>query len=327
VFFAGEALTDALVADWRGLLAPGAQVTNLYGPTETTLTKCFYIVPDDPRPGIQPIGRPMPDCQALVLTKNNRLCGPGEAGEIVLRTPYATRGYIDRGEGKTPAFTPNPFSEDGDLVYRTGDIGRYLPDGTLEILGRDDDQVKIRGVRVEPSEVAAWINRDPAVTSSYVTGWTRTDGASALAAYLVLAPHAAPDVGPIRARLADLVSTAWIPESITLLEELPITANGKIDRSQLPAPHEIASVGDPGVQEARNPIEAHLITIWRDILDPAREFGIQDDFFAIGGNSLLAMRVANRIRSDMETEIPLRLLFQFTTPAALAGAIAEQGQA
>ena len=168
-FFAGEPLTEALVRRWRDAFPEAGKIVNLYGPTETTLVKCFHVIPGEPSPGVQPIGRPLPQSQALVLTESGQLCGVGEPGEIVLRTPFRTLGYINAPEEQRRRFVKNPFRDNPqDLVYYTGDRGRYRPDGTLEILGRLDDQVKVRGVRVEPGEITAILGQHPHVKACFV---------------------------------------------------------------------------------------------------------------------------------------------------------------
>ena len=150
VFMAGEPLTASLVARWREI-CPNGEIVNLYGPTETTLAKCYYVVPARPRPGIQPLGRTLPQTQALVLTPDRARCGIGEPGEIAIRTPFRTRGYLHAPEENEKRFVVNPFRNDpSDLLYLTGDRGVYDADGLLEFRGRLDHQVKVRGVRVEP---------------------------------------------------------------------------------------------------------------------------------------------------------------------------------
>ena len=155
VFFAGEPLLDTLVRRWRELLPVTGEVVNLYGPTETTLAKCCYRVPaEGMTPGVQPVGQPMPQAQALVLTEGNQLCGIGESGEVLIRTPFRSLGYVNATEENESRFVPNFFRADAaDLLYRTGDRGRYRPDGLLELTGRIDNQVKVHGVRIEPEEI------------------------------------------------------------------------------------------------------------------------------------------------------------------------------
>ena len=189
VFFAGEPLTDTLVRRWRKAFVGGAEIINLYGPTEITLAKCFYRVPAEPFPGVQAVGQPLPETQALVVTENCQLCGVSELGEIVLRTPFRSLGYVNV-PGRN-GFVRNPFRmAEADWLYRAGDLGRYRPDGTLEILGRRDDQIKIRGVRVEPCEVAATLARHPAVQACTVIPARNSRQETQLVAYVVTAtPH------------------------------------------------------------------------------------------------------------------------------------------
>ncbi len=153
-FFGGEPLTDRLVARWRSVIPPTARIVNLYGPAETTLIETFHVIPEQPTHGVQPLGKPLPNAQALVLNDERELCGVGEPGEIVIRTPFRTFGYINAPAEQQKRFVNNPFGNSpADLLYLTGDRGRYRPDGVLEFLGRIDDQIKIRGVRIEPAEV------------------------------------------------------------------------------------------------------------------------------------------------------------------------------
>jgi amino acid adenylation domain-containing protein/FkbM family methyltransferase/non-ribosomal peptide synthase protein (TIGR01720 family) len=185
-FFAGEPLLDSLVQQWREAFPEAGGIVNLYGTTETTMIKCFYVVPDEPLPGVQALGQPLPQTQALILADNNRLCGIGESGEIVLRTPYRTFGYINVPEGGHSRFAKNPFrGDDGDLFYYTGDRGRYRHDGVLEFLGRVDDQVKIRGVRVEPHEVETVLGIHSDVSEVAVIAQADKFGEKQLVAYVV----------------------------------------------------------------------------------------------------------------------------------------------
>ena len=186
LFFAGEPLSDALVRRSRTTFPGRYEIVNLYGPTETTLVKCFHVVSDSPLPGIQPVGRPLPETQAWVLNGSKQLCGLGEIGEIVLRTPFRTLGYANSRDETARRFRKNPFRQDDrDLVYFTGDLGRYGTDGSLDILGRRDHQVKIRGVRIELDEITATISKHPEVSSSVVVLRKDTEP-PVLVAYVVL---------------------------------------------------------------------------------------------------------------------------------------------
>jgi amino acid adenylation domain-containing protein/FkbM family methyltransferase/non-ribosomal peptide synthase protein (TIGR01720 family) len=186
IFFAGEPLLDSLVRQWREAFPKAGKIVNLYGATETTMIKCFYIVPDEPLPGVQALGQPLPQTQALILADNNRLCGIGEPGEIILRTPFRTCGYINAPEESHSRFAKNPFREDdSDLFYYTGDRGRYRHDGVLEFLGRVDDQVKIRGVRVEPKEVETVLGTHSDISEVAVMTQADKFGEKQLVAYIV----------------------------------------------------------------------------------------------------------------------------------------------
>lgn len=197
VFFAGEPLPDTLVRRWREAFAGGGQIINLYGPTETTLAKCFYRVPEkDMPPGSQPVGHPLPQTQALVLNEQQQLCGIGEPGEIVIRTPFRTRGYINSSEENRSRFVKNFWSDDdNDLLYRTGDRGRYRLDGSLEITGRIDNQLKIRGVRVEPEEIEAALDAHEGVREVTVVARKDQSGDKYLVAYVVPDEKFAPGIG------------------------------------------------------------------------------------------------------------------------------------
>src|SRR5262249_33147352 len=166
VFLPGEPLQAELVQRWQKL-APAAEVINFYGPTETTMIKCYYRVPAQPEPGVQPAGLPLPDTQALVLTPERARCGVGEIGEIVLRTAYATRGYLHATD-QPPRFIANPHAQDGIGLYCTGDRGRYRADGQLQILGRTDRQIKLRGVRIELAELESVLGAHPQVRQASV---------------------------------------------------------------------------------------------------------------------------------------------------------------
>ncbi|AUX41120.1 hypothetical protein SOCE26_025250 [Sorangium cellulosum] len=316
-FFAGEPLSDALVRRWRAL-SPRCDVVNLYGPTETTLAKCFHRVPAEPDPGVQPVGAPLPDTQALVLSAEDRLCGVGEPGEITLRTPFRSLGYLDAPAETAARFTRNPFrDEDRDRLYRTGDRGRYRPDGALEILGRLDHQLKIRGVRVEPGEIEAALRAHPAVRDAAVVG--RGEGAEKrLVAYVVPDRDAAAP-SELRGFLARRLPDAMVPTDVIALAALPLTLNGKVDRGALPAPG-AARAEEEAPANPRGPIEEALVGIFGEVL--GRDgIGVRSGFFELGGHSLMATQVVSRIRRALGVELPLLALFEAPTPAALAARV------
>jgi acyl carrier protein len=245
------------------------------------------------------------------------LCGIGELGEIVIRTPFRSLGPLP-SQGPTSSFCQqNPYypTTQEDL-YFTGDLGRYRPEGTVEILGRLDEQVKIRGVRVEPNEVMHVLTTHPDVASCFVLGRKEEHGEPELVAYVV--PIEGKSVQPERlreyseARLpGPLVPTAWV-----FLDNLPLTANGKVDRRALPVPTRGRVQLEVPFVAPRTPTEEMLVEIWQEVLKVER-IGIHDNFFDLGGHSLLATRVVSRVREEFHVEFKLMDLFKMPTIAEL----------
>lgn len=324
VFSAGEPLTDALVLRWRRVVSQACGVINLYGPTETTMGKCFYRVPDQVVPGIQPVGESLPDCQALVLAAAaNRLCGVNELGEVVLRTPFRTRGYINAAEAQERQFFANPFAGDpADLLYRTGDLGRYRPDGSLTVLARLDQQVKIRGVRIEPDEVTAVLSHHPGVPACAVVARGDQGDEVALVAYVVPSGDQVSAV-ELRAFLAERLPPALVPSAFVFLDHLPLTPNGKLDRRALPPPVQGAGAFEQPYLAPRTPIERLLAEMYAEVLGVPR-VGVHDDFFALGGHSLRATQIIARARAALRIELPLRSLFETPTVAGLSLTVAQR---
>ena len=215
VFFAGEPLTDTLVRRWRDTFSADTRIVNLYGPTEMGLAKCYYEVPENPSEACNRWADPCPKRRTLVFTRKNQPCGVGEVGEIVLRTPFRTLGYLNApGQG---GFVRNPFRQDeSDWLYYTGDLGRYRPDGTLDILGRRDDQVKIRGVRVEPAEVAARLQHHASVKNCVVLPLIDEQGQAYLVAYVVATRQGVVSTLELRSYLEEYLPAALIPSYFVL---------------------------------------------------------------------------------------------------------------
>jgi len=326
IFFAGEPLTEALIGQWRNAFPESkGEIINLYGPTETTLAKCFYQVPNVVLPGVQPVGQPLPQTQALVLGPNNQLCGIGELGEIVLRTPFRTLGYINAPEENQKRFVKNPFRNDEqDLLYYTGDRGRYRPDGTLEILGRLDDQVKIRGVRVEPNEVNATLAQYPAVKSCFVMAEKDEQEQYYLIAYVVAQKQAQVTVSDLRTHLSKYLPATLVPAAFVFLEQMPRTPNGKVDRRALPAPDEIKQESSERYVAPRDELELQLTKIWENVLN-VQPVGVRDDFFQLGGHSLLAVRLFARLEKVFGKNLPLATLFQAPTIEQLVEILRDEG--
>lgn len=316
VFFAGEPLTHSLVSRWRQICGEHGKLVNLYGPTETTMAKCYYEVPAECSWVIAPIGRPLPQTQVFLLNEQGQQSAIGELGEIVIRTPFRTRGYLYDADNERGAFRQNPLRDDpADRLYHTGDLGRRRADGTLEISGRLDDQVKIRGVRVEPREVEAVLQQHPAVNAACVTAMQYEGDDTGLVAYLA----ARADVGKdeLHRYLVDRLPLAMVPSAFVLLERLPLTPNGKVDRRALPLPeHDRPDLG-VGYLAPRTTLEEQLVEIWEEVLK-REHIGVRDNFFELGGQSLLATQVVSRARQKFAVELSLRAMFMLPTIEGLA---------
>ena len=318
VFFVGEPLTEAFLRQWREAYPNEAEIVNLYGPTETTLVKCFYRVLADPRPGVQPVGWPISDTQPVVLNDRNQLCGINEPGEIVLRTPFQSLGYVNAPEENHKRFVKNPFRDDPrDLMYFTGDAGCYGPDGSLQILGRLDDQIKIRGVRIEPAEVTATLARHPLVHSCVVVGRKNDRNETYLAAYMVAGGEKKPTTAQLRSYLLEQLPSAMVPSVFVLLDALPLTANGKIDRKSLPEPDHRKSEPALSYLAPRTGIESVVADIWAEVLK-LEKVGVHNNFFDLGGHSLLATQIVSRLREALLVDVSLRVLFEKPTVAGLS---------
>ena len=323
IFFAGEPLQEKLIRQWRVTFPESGKLINLYGPTETTLAKCYFCVPVEVLPGIQPIGQPLPETQVLVLNEQNTLCGIGEIGEIVIRTPFRSLGYLNVIEEKR--WRRNPFRKDEqDLLFYTGDLGRYRPDGSLDILGRLDSQVKIRGIRIEPEEIEVTINQYSSVHSSVVTVWG-ADEDKRLIAYLTLNPGCSQDLNELRLFLKQRLPDYMLPAHFFVLDSLPLTPHGKVDKRALPLPEQFERTSQETFTMPRNTLELQLVKIWETVLK-IQPIGVHDNFFDLGGHSLLTVRLLNEIQKDFgkKDNITLIKLFQFPTVAQQAKILSEK---
>ena len=323
VFFAGEPLPDKLIQRWRETFTSSVRIVNFYGPTETTLAKCWFDVPTPAVPGVQPIGRPLPQTQALVLNAACRLCGPGEVGEIAIRTPFRSHGYINQAEETARRFVPNPYGRDqGDRLYLTGDLGRFRVDGGLEILGRRDDQLKLNGVRIEPAEIeAALLRVAPSIRAAKVVAAPFAGGERRLAAYVVTSDVSAFPVAAVRQSLRAVLPSHLVPTTIMPLREFPRNANGKIDVNALPPPMTAAA---PRVgAKASSSLELAIATVWQEVLGTT-EVGLDDNYFDLGGHSLLMIKVHHRLQSVLPpgTKLTMLDLFKFPTVRTLAAHLA-----
>ena len=319
VVMAGEPLLPADVAKWTDVFGDRIQLVNLYGPTETTLTKLFHFVNvSDKDLRSVPIGKPMPGCAAVVIDAKGRACSPGEVGEILIRTPYRAHGYYNQPQKTAEVFVPNPFNNDpNDIVYRTGDYGRVLPDGNFEFVSRKDHQVKIRGVRIELAEIENVLRTHESVTDVVVVDREDTIGNKYVCAYVVLDREVEP--GELRQHAARWLPEAMVPSAVVQLDALPRTISGKVDRAKLPAPGTEDSRTGTYVAP-RTAIEEVVANIWAGVLEVER-IGVTDSFFELGGNSLLATLVMARVRSALRADVDVRELFEHPTVADLSATV------
>jgi amino acid adenylation domain-containing protein len=299
-----------------------AVLLNRYGPTETTISVTSWPCPSGIGDRVVPIGRPTARAEVLLLGRGLHPVPVGVPGEVVLGGPGVARGYLGRPARTAASFVPHPFpagDRPGERVYRSGDLARLRTDGALEFVGRIDSQVKIRGFRVELGEIEAVLARHPAVREAAVVD--HGEGADKVpVAYVVAEDGAAVDTGALRAAAAESLPAYMVPASITVLDALPLTATGKVDRRALPDPAGEPAPASEAAEPARGPVEEVVAGVWSEVLGRAA-VGREQDFFDLGGHSLLATRVVSRLRSAFGVDLPLRRLFEEPTVAGLARAL------
>jgi amino acid adenylation domain-containing protein len=316
-FFTGEPLQARLVERWRATTRCES-VVSLYGPTETTMARCFFPIEGPPAPGIQPLGHSVPESQALVVNSQGKPCGVGEFGEVVVRTPYRSRGYINAEAKDTRRFAKSPWSNDpNDIVYFTGDMARYRQDGRIEFLGRRDHQVKIRGVRIELGEVESVLAGHPGIQRAVAAIHVDPVGSKQLVAYVQPKVGAGLRVGDLHEFARARLLPAMVPSHFIVIDQLPLTPNGKVDRPSLPAPDFTQSRDEAHYVAPQSDTEKKLATIWRRLLQLDR-VGVNDNFFDVGGHSLLGIQVFAEIEREFGAAPPLASLFQFPTVEGLA---------
>jgi len=318
---AGEALQKKLVHQLyeRKTIK---QVFNLYGPTEDTTYSTWGLMNRDDEES-PTVGRPISNTQGYVLDRRGRPLPAGIPGELHLGGMGLARGYLGRPDLTAEKFIPDPFSvEPGARMYRTGDLVRYLPDGRIDFLGRIDHQVKIRGYRIELGEIEAVLNEYPSVKTCVVVARAEADDDKRLVAYIVARAGEEPSYLELRSFLRARLIEHMVPSAFVLLDEMPLTPNGKINRRALPAPE----VSRPELEQRyvapRNDIEVALVDMWQEVLG-INEIGVSDNFFDLGGHSLKATRLLSKVRSIFRTQLPLSVVFEETTIEALARALVE----
>ncbi len=299
------------------------RVCNNYGPTESTVVATYHPIDPEADEPIQCIGRPIAGARVLVLDAARGRCPVGVVGEIHIAGAGVANGYWRRPELTGSRFLAGgPEGEEGTL-YRTGDRGRWVADGTLEFFGRVDRQLKIRGFRIEPQEIEAHLLDDPRVRQAAVRGFP--GDAAALVAYLVARPEGAegPEPRPTRAvlaRLAERLPAFMVPDAVVWLDELPMTRHGKIDVARLPRPTRDDLAGAARRVAPASDVERSIAAIWSEVLG-VEGVGVHDNFFDLGGNSLLLGALYARMRDRLALKLPMHALFEFPTVSALARAL------
>lgn len=311
VFCGGESLPPALVRRFFARL-PGAELHHLYGPAEATIDATHWRCrPEDGERAFVPIGRPIAGVRVHLLDRRGEAVPIGVPGELHIGGRGVARGYLNRPELDAERFVPDPFAERPEaLLYRTGDRARRWPDGSLEFLGRVDRQVKVRGMRVEPAEVEAVLRAHPAVRDAAVVAWPGGSGEETLAAFAVT--DEATPARLLREYAAARLPAYMVPAVIQPMGSLPRTAHDKVDREELLVRARTAGASGRERVAPRNDVELQLLRVWEAFL-PGRGIGVTDDFFEVGGHSLLAMRVLARIRSVFGRELPVASLFEGRT--------------
>ncbi|HET8643613.1 MAG TPA: amino acid adenylation domain-containing protein [Pseudonocardiaceae bacterium] len=310
----GEAITAELLAKW----APGRRFVNVYGPTEATISAAIAVLkPDGMRP---PIGPPIPGAFTYVLDPQQRPVPVGVPGELYIGGDGVAWGYVDRPDLTAELFVPDPFGPvPGKRLYRTGDRVRWLPDGSLDYLGRLDDQVKIRGTRVEPGEVEDRLRELVGTGEVAVVPRHSPAGGIELVAYLATQQRQA--IAELRAKLRAELPEPWVPAAFVYLDSLPLTTSHKLNRRALPAP----TPADRGVTARTAPrtdLERLVARVWADVLG-VPEVGLRDHFFAeLAGSSLLVVRVTSKLTDELGVEVPITHVFEHPTVEALAHRLA-----
>jgi amino acid adenylation domain-containing protein len=313
VISAGEALPQLLVEELLECI-PTLELHNLYGPTEASVDVSSFECERGERYESVPIGRPIANTQLYVLEGSLEVAAVGVVGELYIGGKGLARGYLGRAGLSAERFIANPYGGPGSRLYRTGDLARYRSDGNLEYLGRADHQVKIRGFRIELGEIEAALRQHEQVREAVVVARTAGSMEQSLVAYLVGSEQLSPR--ELREHLKRSLPEYMVPGHFVLLEQLPLTSNGKVDRRRLPVPDVLRPDMDNPYVAPVTGLEREMAAIWRDILRVER-IGVYDNFFELGGHSLLAMKLVARVRNVLEYELPLRVLFETPTVAGL----------
>jgi acyl carrier protein len=321
----GEELSPKGLRSWQERAA-GTRLINEYGPTETVVGCSVYEVKkEDSLRGAVPIGRPIANTQMYVLDSELEPAPIGITGEIYISGAGLARGYAKRPELTAEKFIPSPFGgKGGERLYRTGDLGKYLSDGNIEFAGRTDDQVKVRGYRIELGEIEAILRESPEVIEAAVVIREGKDREKRLIAYLVIRNETVLDQAELRGFLRERLPDYMAPSAFVVLERLPLTLNGKIDRKNLPDPQNVNSPVSATYVAPQTELEQAIAAVWQELLQ-VNQVGIHDNFFDLGAHSLMMVQASSKLQDLLQRETPVLKLFQYPTISALAAHL-NQGQ-
>ena len=333
IIIGGESASLEKLRRWQKRVGNKVRLVNTYGPTEATIvtTVCDLTSGEEAISSLKsvPIGRPVSNSMVYILDRHGQPVPVGIPGELCVGGVGLSRGYLNRPELTSEKFIPNPFGDcKNRRLYKTGDLARYLPGGNIEFCGRADDQVKIHGFRIELGEVEAAIARSSFASNAVVLAREDAPGDKSLVAYIVPSPQCAGDDQPeIAARLKEFLRSKlphyMIPSAFVILESLPLSRNGKVNRRMLPAPNSQKEAAGGTYVRPRNPLEYQLVEIWEELFQ-IRPIGITDSFFELGGHSLLSVRMMDRVDRLLGKTLPLSTLFEGATIEHLADAIVNQ---
>jgi acyl carrier protein len=309
----GEAFPPSLARELRGVV--GGTITNMYGPTETTIWSSTEPMNGDPTTVL--IGRPIANTQLYIADQHLQPVPVGVPGELLIGGDGVVRGYLNRPDLTHERFIPDPFmGRSGARLYRTGDLARYRDDGRVEFLGRFDHQVKVRGYRIELGEIEARLAEHPLVKECVVIAREDVPGDVRLVAYLRSAGDV-PEVEALRTFLAATLPEFMVPAAFAVVDAFPLTPNAKIDRKALPSPEDVAPQRRTQFRAPEGSLEQSIATVWKDVLN-LESVGTDDNFFDLGGHSLLVVQVHRTLRDALERPIALTDLYRFSTIRSLA---------
>ncbi|MCU0532550.1 MAG: amino acid adenylation domain-containing protein [Hydrococcus sp. Prado102] len=328
----GESVSVALVNRWLDFY-PSIKVVNAYGPTEAADDITQFII-DKPLPENQrtvPIGKPLANLNLYILDPKMQLVPIGVPGEICVSGFGVGLGYWKNQTSTNSSFIPNPFintakplpGTDTDFIYKTGDLGRWLPDGNIEFLGRIDHQVKIRGFRVELGEIETFLSQHPNVRESVVVVRQEEAGNSQIVAYIVAETQPVPSISELRNFLKEKLPDHMLPSAFVMLESLPLTPSGKVDRNALPKPDNIRPELETAYVLPRNEIERAIVDIWQKILK-VEKVGIQDNFFDLGGHSLNLLQVYSKLKELFKADLAISDLFKYPTISSISRYLSQE---